>query len=41
MYAEMLNLTKEPYEARYNLTGGIRKVEFYSWSINAGLKVNF
>lgn len=41
LYAEMLNLTKEPYEARYNLTGGIRKVEFYSWSINAGLKVNF
>jgi TonB-dependent receptor len=41
VYAEFLNLTNEPYSAVYNVTNGARKVEFYSWSANAGVKFNF
>lgn len=41
IYAEFLNLTNEPYSALYNVTSGVRKVEFYSWSANAGVKFNF
>lgn len=41
VYAEFLNLTNEPYSAVYNVTEGTRKVEFYSWSANAGIKFSF
>ncbi|HTO04425.1 MAG TPA: TonB-dependent receptor, partial [Opitutus sp.] len=41
IYAEFLNVTNEPYSAVYNVTGGLRKAEFYSWSANAGIKLNF
>ncbi|HYP18352.1 MAG TPA: TonB-dependent receptor, partial [Opitutus sp.] len=41
IYAEFLNVTNEPYSAVYNVTGGLRKAEFYSWSANFGVKVNF
>jgi TonB-dependent receptor len=41
LYAEFLNVTQEPYLAVYNLTGGVRKAEYYSWSANGGVKLNF
>jgi TonB-dependent receptor len=41
VYAEVLNITNEPYSAVYNVTGGLRKAEFYSWSANVGIKLNF
>jgi TonB-dependent receptor len=41
IYTEFLNVTNEPYSAVYNVTGGLRKAEFYSWSANAGIKLNF
>lgn len=41
VYAEFLNVTNEPYSAVYNVTKGMRKAEFYSWSANVGVKVSF
>jgi TonB-dependent receptor len=41
IYAEIMNLTDEPYSAVYNVSGGLRKAEFYSWSANIGVKFNF
>lgn len=41
IYAEVLNLNKEPYIELYNLTGGLRKAEYYSWSANFGIKASF
>lgn len=41
VYAEVMNLTDEPYSAVYNVSGGLRKAEFYSWSANMGIKASF
>ena len=41
VYAEFLNVTNEPYSAVYNVTEGLRKAEFYSWSANTGIKLTF
>ncbi|HYC72834.1 MAG TPA: TonB-dependent receptor [Opitutaceae bacterium] len=41
VYAEVLNVTEEPYKAVYNITNGLRKFEYYSWTANVGLKFNF
>jgi TonB-dependent receptor len=41
VYAEILNIANEPYSAVYNVTEGLRKAEFYSWSANVGVKLNF
>jgi len=41
IYAEILNVGNEPYSAVYNVTEGLRKSEFYSWSANVGIKASF
>jgi TonB-dependent receptor len=41
VYAEVLNLTNEPFSAVYNVTNGLQKAEFYKWSANVGVKLNF
>jgi len=41
IYAEVLNLTNEPFSAVYNITNGLQKAEFYKWSANVGVKLNF
>ncbi|MBM3843436.1 MAG: TonB-dependent receptor [Verrucomicrobia bacterium] len=41
VYAELLNVTEEPYRAVFNVTNGLRKFEYYSWTANVGVKINF
>lgn len=41
IYAELLNVTEEPYKAVYNVTNGLRKFEYYAWTANVGIKFNF
>jgi len=41
IYAEWLNVNEEPYKAVYNVTNGLRKFEYYTWSANVGVRFNF
>jgi TonB-dependent receptor len=41
VFAEVLNLTDEPYHSYYNVSFRNRKTEYYRWSANTGVRYNF
>lgn len=41
VFAEVLNLTDEPYRSYYGVSFRNRKTEYYRWSANTGVRFNF